>query len=93
MKRKIQNEYNIEHHIIPQTIIKEIGESVSIVNPDTGEVVEDVIDKETYKSMSKVEKKQLIEKLELAMKKASKELNFEEAIMLRDTILELKAEN
>ena len=92
-RRKIQNEYNIEHHIIPQTIIKEIGESVSIVNPDTGEVVEDVIDKETYKSMSKVEKKQLIEKLELAMKKASKELNFEEAIMLRDTILELKAEN
>ena len=59
MKRKIQNEYNIEHHIIPQTIIKEIGESVSIVNPDTGEGVEDVIDKETYKSMSKVEKKQL----------------------------------
>ena len=92
-RRKIQNEYNIEHHIIPQTIIKEIGESVSIVNPDTGEVVEDVIDKETYKTMSKVEKKQLIEKLELAMKKASKELNFEEAIMLRDTILELKAEN
>lgn len=92
-RRKIQNEYNIEHHIIPQTIIKEIGESVSIVNPDTGEVVEDVIDKETYKTMSKVEKKQLIEKLELAMTKASKELNFEEAIMLRDTILELKAEN
>ena len=43
--------------------------------------------------MTKLERKNLIEKLEVAMKKASKELNFEEAMLLRDTILELKAEN
>lgn len=92
-RREIQNEYNIKHHITPTTIIKEIGESVSIVNPNTKEVSNDVIDKKSFKQMSKVERKHLIEKLEVAMKKASKELNFEEAMILRDTILELKAES
>lgn len=90
-RREIQETYNREHGIIPQTIIKEIGEAITIFNPDT-EDNSDVIDKDSIKTMSKIEKKKLIEKLELQMKKASKELNFEEAIMLRDTILELKSE-
>ena len=92
-RREIQNAYNVEHHIIPKTIIKEIGEAVSIINPETGSVENETIDKETFKKMTKLERKNLIEKLEVAMKKASKELNFEEAMLLRDTILELKAEN
>ena len=90
-RREIQETYNREHGIIPQTIIKEIGEAITIFNPDT-EDDSDVIDKDSIKTMSKIEKKKLIEKLEIQMKKASKELNFEEAIMLRDTILELKSE-
>lgn len=90
-RREIQETYNREHGIIPQTIIKEIGEAITIFNPDT-EDNSDVIDKDSIKTMSKIEKKKLIEKLEIQMKKASKELNFEEAIMLRDTILELKSE-
>ncbi|MGM9899119.1 MAG: excinuclease ABC subunit UvrB [Bacilli bacterium] len=90
-RREIQETYNREHGIVPQTIIKEIGEAITIFNPDT-EDNSDVIDKDSIKTMSKIEKKKLIEKLEIQMKKASKELNFEEAIMLRDTILELKSE-
>lgn len=90
-RREIQETYNREHGIIPQTIIKEIGEAITIFNPDT-EDNSDVIDKDSIQTMSKIEKKKLIEKLEIQMKKASKELNFEEAIMLRDTILELKSE-
>lgn len=90
-RREIQEAYNLEHGITPQTIIKEIGEAITIFNPDT-EDNSDVIDKDSIKTMSKLEKKKLIEKLEIQMKKASKELNFEEAIMLRDTILELKSE-
>lgn len=92
-RREIQNAYNVEHHIIPKTIIKEIGEAVSIINPETGSVENETIDKETFRKMTKLERKNLIGKLETAMKKASKELNFEEAMQLRDTILELKAEN
>jgi len=92
-RREIQEAYNLAHHITPKTIIKEIGEALTI-SVNTGESdTPDVLSRESYKNMSKLEKKKLIEKLELEMKKASKELNFEEAIMLRDTILELKAES
>lgn len=91
-RREIQEKYNLDHGIVPKTIIKEIGEAISIVNPDLENQSVKVIDQETVKSMSKLEKKKLIENLEVQMKKASKELNFEEAIMLRDTILELKSE-
>ena len=43
--------------------------------------------------MSIIERRKLISQLEAAMKKASKELNFEEAMMYRDLIIELKVEN
>ena len=42
--------------------------------------------------MSTIEKRKLLQKLEAQMKKASSELNFEEAMMLRDIILEIKAD-
>ena len=88
-RRTIQEEYNQKHNIIPQTIIKEIGEEVSVITKD-----KDItnINAETLSSMSKLEKHKLIEKLEAQMKKAASELNFEEAMMLRDAILEIKAD-
>lgn len=92
-RREIQNKYNIDNNIIPKTIIKEIQDSITIVNPDTGEVVNETIDKKTFKQMSKVERKKLIEKLENEMRKKAKELNFEEAMFIRDTIFELKSED
>ena len=91
-RRQIQNNYNIEHNITPKTIIKEIGDSISIINPVTGEVEEEKISKESYKNMSKVEKKKLIEKLEQEMRQAAKDLKFEDAMILRDMIFELKSE-
>ena len=42
--------------------------------------------------MSLVEKRKLLQKLEAEMKKAASELNFEEAMMLRDIILEIKVD-
>ena len=47
---------------------------------------------EKISEMSTVEKRKLLQKLEAQMKKASSELNFEEAMMLRDIILEIKAD-
>ena len=41
--------------------------------------------------MNKLEKKKLIEKLEKEMYQKAKELNFEEAMALRNIIYELKA--
>lgn len=87
-RRKIQEEYNKEHGIIPKTIIKEIREVVSNeVNLDTnkksatGEV-----------KMSKKDKEQLIIKIENEMKEAAKNLDFERAMELRDILFELKSE-
>ena len=91
-RRQIQDKYNQEHGIIPKTIIKEIGDSISIINPVTGEVEEEKVSLDTYKSMTKLEKKKLIEKLELEMRQAAKDLKFEDAMILRDMIFELKNE-
>ena len=88
-RRAIQEEYNKKHGIIPQTIIKDVGEEISVVQK-TDE--KQTINAEKLASMSKLEKRKLIEKLEVQMKKAASELNFEEAMMLRDAILEIKVD-
>ena len=41
--------------------------------------------------MSNLEKKNIIARLEKQMKEAAKKLNFEEAMSLRDIIIEIKA--
>ena len=86
-RRAIQEEYNKKHGIVPQTIVKAIGEGISIIQEDVKEnlIVGD-------KNLSDFEKRKLIESLEVKMKQAAKELNFEEAMALRDAIFELKAE-
>ena len=88
-RRKIQNEYNTKNNITPKTIIKEIGEVITLTSEDKVENV--VLDVETYKQMTPYQKKKVIEQLEKQMKEAAKNLNFEEAMALRDLIFELKA--
>ena len=87
-RRKIQEDYNKEHGIVPKTIIKEIREVVSneievdaTKSNATGEV-----------KMSKKEKEQLMIKIENEMKEAAKNLDFERAMELRDILFELKSE-
>ncbi len=87
-RRKIQEDYNKEHGIVPKTIIKEIREVVSneievdaTKTKTTGEV-----------KMSKKEKEQLMIKIENEMKEAAKNLDFERAMELRDILFELKSE-
>ena len=84
-RREIQEKYNEEHHIEPKTIIKDIEDikEEQIIN-DT------YIDNVDLNNLSTIEKNKLINDLEIKMKKAAKELNFEEAMRLRDLILELK---
>ena len=89
-RRKIQEEYNRINNITPKTIIKEIGEEVTIIN-DVSANVYDEITIEDYRKLSKIEQKKLIEKLEKQMKEAAKNLEFEEAMQLRDIIFELKS--
>lgn len=87
-RREIQQRYNEEHGIVPQTIIKEIRDLISI-----SKVAEEgaTYDTTSYEELSKEEKETLLLKLEKEMKEAAKALDFEKAATLRDTILELKA--
>ena len=89
-RRKIQEEYNRINNITPKTIIKDIGEEVTIIN-DVSANVYDEITVEDYRKLSKIEQHKLIEKLEKQMKEAAKNLEFEEAMQLRDIIFELKS--
>ncbi len=79
-RRTIQEKYNIEHNITPQTIVKEIHDNVT----NTEETKPKAIKKDSKKN-----KQELIRELEIEMKKAAKELDFERAMELRDAMFEL----
>lgn len=82
-RRKIQEEYNKKHGIIPKTIIKDI-KSV-ITNEDEKE-----LEKIAKTKKSDIINIESVEKLEEEMKQAAKNLDFERAMELRDILLELK---
>ncbi len=86
-RRKIQEAYNEEHGIVPQTVKKDVRDLISISS-----VTEEGEEKQvSYEDLTKDEKEDLIEKLNTEMKEAAKSQNFEKAANLRDSILELKA--
>ena len=85
-RRAIQEEYNRVHGIVPKTIIKEIRELIS----NDVEIKEDKVT--DSKKMSKKEKQELIDKLNVEMRKCAKELDFERAMELRDIIFSLESE-
>lgn len=90
-RRKIQEEYNKEHIIIPTTIKKEIGEVVGNDKLESLENINAAITLDNYQKLSKIEQKNIMEKLEKQMREAAKALQFEEAMTLRDIIFELKS--
>ena len=81
-RRKIQEQYNIEHNIVPKTIIKDIREVISNVDETKDKKV-----KLTKKEMTKT-----IDKIEQEMKEAARNLDFERAMELRDILFEMKSE-
>ena len=82
-RRKKQIEYNKLHGIVPQTIVKPIGNAIAISKKD---------DQKTTRKLSKKEITQEIERLRGLMKQATSTYDFETAIVLRDRISELKKE-
>lgn len=86
-RRQIQQAYNEEHGITPQTIKKAVHELISISKAIAKEELRFEKDPE---SMNPKELEKLIDKIQKQMKKAAAELNFEDAAMLRDKLIELK---
>ena len=85
-RREIQEEYNRIHNITPKTIIKAIPNKIQVKAEVTNERV-------AKAKMTKLEKEQLIEQLNMEMLEYAKDLNFEMAAQIRDAIMELKGKN
>ena len=85
-RRKIQEKYNLDNGITPKTIIKEIPESVSIHKAEE----EKIVGSKDETKLTKAEREELIAELEEEMRAYAKDLNFEMAAQIRDTIMELK---
>lgn len=87
-RRKIQNEYNISHGIIPKTIIKGVRDIIDIG------ISEELNDNKRIKSkpekLTANAKQKFIVEYTAKMKEAAKHLNFEEAMYYRDKIKELE---
>ncbi|QLQ21448.1 MAG: excinuclease ABC subunit UvrB [Paracoccaceae bacterium] len=86
-RRSIQQAYNEEHGITPQTIRKDVRGVIRA----TVEAEEEAL--ESLSTMKPVEREAAIAKLEEEMKQAARDLQFERAVELRDLILELKVGN
>lgn len=78
-RRKIQDEYNKAHGIIPKTIIKDVVNTLEITKKA-----------DKTKEIKKGDIPAEIEKLKALMKIASNNLDFEKCIEIRDTIAKLK---
>lgn len=78
-RRRIQDEYNKAHGIVPKTIVKEVKSTLVITKKKTDDDIKlkDIPDE--------------IEKLKALMKVASAQLDFERAIEIREKIADLKA--
>ena len=86
-RREIQDQYNKEHGITPQTIQKDVRDLIRI-SDDQEEAVDEY--EKDIESMTKKELKEIIERLTKKMNQAAAELNFEEAAKLRDELKEFK---
>ncbi len=86
-RREIQQSYNEEHGITPTTIKKAVRGLIAISKA----AIEDEEDfRKDPESMDTQELKKLVKELTKQMHQAAAELNFEEAMRLRDRMIEIK---
>ncbi|MCB9461639.1 MAG: excinuclease ABC subunit UvrB [Anaerolineaceae bacterium] len=94
-RRKVQEDYNLEHGIEPQAIVKEVRDLTDRVRSMMSDdiVEEDVPEGAVAIDMHALPKDRLhkmIKELESEMKKAAQALEFEKAAALRDQVYELR---
>ena len=83
-RRKIQEDYNKEHNIVPKTITKEIREVISNTDEEAN--------KTKKKKLSKKELAFEIDRIEQEMREAARNLDFERAMELRDILFEMESQ-
>ncbi len=88
-RRQIQQKYNKDHNITPQTVQKAIRDVIEATS--VAEKMEEYLPKEkSIKAMSAAELRQWVTELEDKMHAAARQLAFEEAAQWRDLLLEAK---
>ena len=88
-RRHIQEEYNKTHGTVPKTIIKPIGDAFVLSKELKEESSKEKFD---ITKASIKERDRILQTMEKEMLKAAKELDFERAMELRDTLFELRQE-
>jgi excinuclease ABC subunit B len=94
-RRKIQQEYNQQHGIVPQSIKKEIVDLLQKKKKEREDISQQdlsIISRQ-YNLLNPVQRKKYLRELEREMVEASKDLNFERAIVFRDEIERVKKEH
>ncbi|MEA3354727.1 MAG: excinuclease ABC subunit UvrB [Campylobacterota bacterium] len=84
-RREIQDKHNKEHGITPTTTIRRLDEDLKMEEYD-----DTALKTEKLNKMPAAERKKILIELNKQMTKAAKDLNFEEAIRLRDEIEKIK---
>lgn len=87
-RREIQQQFNEDHGITPQTIRKDVPDLISISNVEDEDG--EGLTEEKIKKLSRDERRDLLDGMEYEMKQAAKNLEFEKAASLRDVIMEIK---
>jgi excinuclease ABC subunit B len=89
-RRRIQEDYNEAHQIVPQSIIKPIDMSLVAVAEGDYVTVELEAD-EDVESLTPEQKEKFLADLEEQMREAARKFEFEKAAQLRDRLKSLKA--
>ena len=89
-RRKIQDDYNKEHGIIPQTIIKGVRDIIDMGASSDDKGKSRLDKKKAARKLSATEREKLIEQYTREMKDAARSLEFEKAAYLRDEIKKLR---
>lgn len=87
-RRKIQMDYNEEHGIVPQTIIKDVRDIIEISTVAEEKAEYESLEQAVEANNENLDK--IIDTYEKEMKQAAKDLQFERAAELRDMVFKLK---
>ena len=87
-RRRIQDEYNKAHGIVPKTVVKGVRDVIEI-----GRAADEAVKKKGKERLTPTQRQKLIDTLTAEMKEAAKKLEFEQAAFLRDKIKALREES
>ena len=88
-RRVLQQQYNVEHDITPRSIVKSVGDIRFVTRVADARVRR--VAEGAERPTDAREREALIQLLESQMREAAEALDFEQAALLRDQLLELKA--